>query len=266
MSQCKTCGGYVSNKSKSGDCRSCSNARMNADPEIMARRKAGMLRKAKTDPVYRQEMRDRLAKAREHRKPRTREHMLMIGAMGRAAKTEESHARAGRNSSATKLAWCPAHLREDYRALTGTKGYSTAEARQIIEEQHELEMARWRARTGLVVTGGSLPPIESVSQHIAPARRVLGRAAQVFSVSVDDIKGSSRQQMFVRPRCAIAHVLYAHGWSSPRIAAFLGKGDHTTCLNWLKRAEEMLADEAFDCAVEELEDAWAFQLPEALAA
>ncbi len=53
----------------------------------------------------------------------------------------EIHAKVGQTVSATRMAWCPDHLRGDYRRLVN-RNFSAAEARQIILDQWAHESAR----------------------------------------------------------------------------------------------------------------------------
>lgn len=264
---CSTCNKAIEKANKTGRCITC----ITGDAAEQAKRQEALRRRFRHDPELSKRAGDRIravASTPEHAE-RSRARMIDNRVWEKAGPVVAGSPRAlkiGASVSATRMAWCPPHLRGAYRELMKLGDMRTDEARALILDQNEIEMRRWRSQQGIVVVGNELPALDSSTAHFAPARRVLERAAQVFSVSVDDIKGTCRQRMFIRPRCAIAHVLHGHGWSSPRIATFLGKGDHTTCLNWLKRAEQMMADEAFDSAIDELEDAWAFQLPEALAA
>lgn len=264
---CAKCETPISTKNKTGMCRPC----IANDPEQQAKRKIAQRRRYDLDPTL-----GEAAAARLRAVTSTPEHAERGRAMMLANRVwekspplvagSERAKEAGRRVSAARMAWCPPHLRATYHALMRKDGIRAEEARRLILDQNAVDLARWRAKHGIIVTGKELPPLASVSQHIAPARRVLERAAQVFSVTVEEIKSADRAQKFLRPRAAVAHVLHGHGWTSPRIARFLGKEDHTTALNWLKRAEQLLTNEEFDCAVEELEEAWSFQLPEAMAA
>lgn len=265
--QCSTCESNIYRRNKSGRCAPC----ILRDPAEQKKRQEALRARFNHDPALKKSYTDRLRLATSTPEHAERSRRLMTENKvweysGPVVAGSERALKIGRSGSATKMAWCPPHLHAAYRELMQVSGIRADEARTMILEQNELEMARWRSKQGIVITGADLPALQSLAGHISPARRVLERAAQVFSVTVDEIKGSSRQQMYVRPRCAIAHVLHGHGWSTPRISTFLGKGDHTTCRNWLMRAEQMMSDEAFDCAIEELEDAYGLQLPEALAA
>jgi hypothetical protein len=264
-SECTSCKKAIA-PNKSGFCANC----IAINPEHQAKRAAGYRRRLAHDPELVKQLGDRLRAVTSTPEHAERSRALItanrIWEKSINSAGSERAARTGKGVSATRLAWCPPHLRPAYRGLMRKGGIRAEEARRLILDQNAVDLARWRAKHGIIVTGKELPPLASVSQHIAPARRVLERAAQVFSVTVEEIKSADRAQKFLRPRAAVAHVLHGHGWTSPRIARFLGKEDHTTALNWLKRAEQLLTNEEFDCAVEELEDAWSFQLPEAMAA
>lgn len=70
---------------------------------------------------------------------------------------------------------------------------------------------------------------------------LLKRAARVFGLHADEIKGTSRARYICVARWALMTVLHEQGWSSPRIGRFLGNRDHTTVLNGLARARELMA-------------------------
>lgn len=82
-------------------------------------------------------------------------------------------------------------------------------------------------------------------------------AAEYFRVDVDKITGSDRHKPVVNARAAIAMVLrYRDEVSLPRIANLMGKSDHTTAINYLRIADDLIeTDEAFrrfvDAYVEE---------------
>lgn len=54
--------------------------------------------------------------------------------------------RANRRQSATRLAWCPPHLRDEYRRLTRQQRMKADEARAIVLKQAQIEDQRFRDR------------------------------------------------------------------------------------------------------------------------
>lgn len=150
MKACRTCQAPLSRQNKTGYCRSHVSAYNLSRPEVRERQRAGIRRKHATDPVFLDGLRARarsLAHDAEINAKRT-EHFKA----GRywekgsiASRAPEVRARAGKASSATKLAWCPPHLRAAYLHLVRGKRFLAAEARAMIEDQHETEMRRWRA-------------------------------------------------------------------------------------------------------------------------
>jgi len=146
---CLTCSQPIGARNKSGYCRSHISAALAATPEHRARQVAGIKRKLATDPVFLDGLRRR-AKVLSL-DPAINEQRSRVFLAGRyweigneAARDPAVRAKAGRAASATKLAWCPAHLRPHYQFLIRTKRMKAAEARAIILDQHDTEMARWR--------------------------------------------------------------------------------------------------------------------------
>lgn len=151
--ECKTCGITLGRKNKSGYCRKHVAAHNLAQPHIRERQLAGIRRKFATDPAYLDDLRRRaraLGCDPVVNAKRTR-HFIenRIWEIGtEAARNPISRAKAGRRSSATKLGWCPPHLRADYLYLVRGKRLLAADARALIEERNEVEMRRWRASVG----------------------------------------------------------------------------------------------------------------------
>lgn len=150
---CRTCQQPISARNRSGYCRSHVSAVLAADPAHRERQRAGIKRKIAADPTYLDGLRRRArtlsddpainaARSRRFTEGRYWE------AGTKAARDPDVRAKAGRAASATKLSWCPAHLRPHYRFLVRTKRMKAADAREIIVDQHETEMRRWRAEVG----------------------------------------------------------------------------------------------------------------------
>lgn len=155
MTNCRTCSIPLGRGNKTGYCRRHVAAHNLSQPHIKERQRAGIKRKHATDPVFLDGLRRRAraladdpvinAKRTQHFKEG---RFWELGSI--ASRAPEVRARAGRKSSATKLAWCPPHLRADYLHLVRGKRLRAAEARALIEERDEVEMRRWRASVGAV--------------------------------------------------------------------------------------------------------------------
>lgn len=150
---CKTCGTNLGRGNKSGFCRRHVAAHNLSQPHIREAQRAGIARKHATDPAFLDGLRRRarsLGDDPDIADRRTR-HFVESRIWERgveAARKPEVRKRAAKRQSATKLAWCPAHLRDDYLFLTRTKRLSAADARALIEDRHEVEQRRWRASVG----------------------------------------------------------------------------------------------------------------------
>lgn len=147
---CRTCRRPIGSRNKSGYCRAHVSAAMAADPAHREKQRAGIKRKLAADPTYLDGLRKR-ARALSN-DPEINAKRSAIFVQGRyweigteVARDPAIRLKAARASSATKLAWCPAHLRDHYRFLVNSKRMKAAEARAIIMDQHEAEMRRWRA-------------------------------------------------------------------------------------------------------------------------
>lgn len=119
--------------------------------------------------------------------------------------------RAGRTRSATLLAWCPPHLRDEYRFLTKEKRVPIAEARRMIEEQNAADMARWRRSIG---------------------------------VARAELIGPSRQARLAATRFAVIYTLRAKfgvGISFSEIGRAMGGRDHKTICHGYRRAQALIA-------------------------
>jgi hypothetical protein len=134
-------------KSPVTHCRRCSILRVQADPELEAKRRAG-IGALFADPVYVAEHRARLqaSVAKASQDPafieRRRAHGLRQyrDCLSRPDVQAKAHGpdarkRAGRATSETRLAWCPVELRAEYRRLIRSKLIPAAEARRIIEAE-----------------------------------------------------------------------------------------------------------------------------------
>lgn len=150
---CRTCATTLSRRNRTGYCRKCVGAALHRKPGFKEKLRAGIKRKIYADPEYADALRKRARAASASPKAvkaRTeRWHRDRVWEQGTAAQTPEVRARAGRSTTATRLAWCPPHLRETYRDLINSKRIKAAEARRMIEEQEAAELARWRRANGI---------------------------------------------------------------------------------------------------------------------
>lgn len=149
---CRQCENRLGRGNKSGLCKPCFSVQ--PKPEgFGARVSAGLKRKLAADPVFKEKLRaialanTRSEKAFSIRQERfKREQMWLRG--NRASLTPEAMERRARAASATKLAWCPPELRDEYRRLIYSKRLPSAEAREIVLAQHERDMANFRRSIG----------------------------------------------------------------------------------------------------------------------
>jgi len=198
-----------------------------------------------------------MAAARAARQPRTIEHMRTISALGNAAKTPEIYARAGKRLSETRLAWCPPHLRDDYIMLTQQKRYLAAEARQMIEDQHELAMARWRRSVGIEVAYSEFTPVEPSEADLTPLELAIELVANRSQITVGKLFSDNRHAPLVRARSALALAMKREGHTLVQIASAMHKADHTTAFNWARKADYLVdRDRQFAALVDELQACW----------
>jgi hypothetical protein len=145
---CTDCGVAVCSRNVSGFCRRCVGVANMRSVEARAKVSTSYRRRLQADPAAMAAARQRLATARDARDADARRERWIAGKFwlqGQCSQPAGSPARvrAGQRQSATKLAWCPPHLRADYRFLTVEKRLPAAEARELIERHHVAELARW---------------------------------------------------------------------------------------------------------------------------
>lgn len=150
---CKSCGKPVSRKCRTGYCRTCFTAKLNSDPELIARRKAAADRRW-ADPIQRAKM---AAIARQmginaRKDPQFRKWLSDNGRrlchevlsrpdIAAKANCSETKLRARDKRRATQIAWCPEEYREQFFYLLRTKRIPYAEARRMVEEQRKTDIA-----------------------------------------------------------------------------------------------------------------------------
>lgn len=145
MSQCKTCHKELSRQNTTGYCRAC----WAKSPEKRAKTASIMLRRWQ-DPELRSRM--RAAGIANLNGPGVRERAnasikaRRVWEIASAHITPEVRAKAVKRGLETKLAHIPRELRGEYKRLTRVKGFSASEASEMIREQHEYDMAQFRAK------------------------------------------------------------------------------------------------------------------------
>lgn len=148
---CKDCQAPLWKGNKTGYCRKHVSAAMTG-PEHGAKISAALRRKIALDPVYKQQCQERGRKqcATPKMRAAATEAAKRSGAWRKAAAavTPEDYARAVKRSAETRLGWCPAELRDEYRELVYRRKFKAAEAREIILAQHEKNMAAFRRKLG----------------------------------------------------------------------------------------------------------------------
>lgn len=143
---CVDCDAPVTRQSTTGRCRPCATRKTLAErtPEQRcAMTKRGMARNPELKRFYGDCLRAATATP-EHRE---RARALIVGRalwLQSSAHGPEARAKAGRTLSEQRLAWCPRELRDDYRTMRRKVGAS--EARRIILDQHERDMAAFRQK------------------------------------------------------------------------------------------------------------------------
>ncbi len=251
---CPTCGKVLHRRNKTGYCLGDLNRLRAADPAYCAKISVGLRRAFALDPVLAAANRARAAKL--HLLPHVREMKRArwtsdMQAMGVAAqpKGSEPRLRAGRRVTAQRLGDIPPELRDQHRWLTRSKGFSAAEAREIIAREHELALARWRrtiepaplvARARPVMPTGDVADEQRAAEFIAPL--LDSTAAAIF--------GDKRDAITARARFAVILVLHRRGYTSNAIARRLGYADHSAVVHGIRRGHEIeLRDLAFADAV-----------------
>lgn len=148
---CQTCGVQLGRNNRSGYCKRHFSAAKAQDPAWREAQRSGAKRALQADPARMEALKARLRahnSSPEHRAwAAERAYKIGLASIGQAAsRTPEANAKRAASAAATKLAWCPPHLREDYRALIYNKKIPAAEAREIILAQEASEVASVRRR------------------------------------------------------------------------------------------------------------------------
>lgn len=250
---CRECSKPLSPRSRSGLCR----VHVKKSPEFRERLSQALRSSYAANPEWRERKSraSRISANRpEERERRSRQAKEFgLHQIGVAALTAESFAKAGARAAATRMAWCPPHLRAEYRFLTQKKGLRAPDARRIIEAQNEAEMQRWRRAHGLVEEEVVLPKVKapalSLPADLPFIEKVLPAVSKLTCISVRDLIDRAKFSHIVRARFAAIYAIkrhYGDEMSAAAIGRFLGGRDHSTILHALKEAEKLVRqDEDF---------------------
>ena len=153
--QCAGCGKAITANTKTGCCRVCKNAILNARPEFVAARAAGSRAKWQ-DPEHRAKMfkvhsavgkangtypvrRARLVEAGKTK-------VINMHSAEARAKVRAKQEQISRKISERAMAWCPVAYRDQYRHLTGSKNLRAPNAKAIILAQIRKDQDRELAK------------------------------------------------------------------------------------------------------------------------
>lgn len=280
MSECKTCAQPLSTQNRSGYCKRHISAALAQDPAWREKQRRAARMALHSNPERLEQARKTIVAAGKlpHAVEARRRHCIEreLWNVGNASQPKGSAARVrgGRRQSATKNSWCPPHLLDDYKRLVRSR-YKAAEARAIIEDQHAVEMARFRRAIGTpeevadaallsAFAEGCNKAMEVVAKAVAvaaprePLGRALAAAGSIFELQEDEMLSPSSAAHLMPARFAIALALHRGGISTPVIARSLNRCDHTTAIYWLRQAKKREEeDPRFAVAVRVIADAWA---------
>lgn len=266
MTACKECGGKLGPRNTSGFCKRHAFKVAHQNPDFRANQIAGIKRKIAHDPVYKDRLRDQArALSRDLSIAKRRSRAFVENRTWEkgfaAAQTAEARAKAGRSLTARRLAWCPPELRSDYLELLYKHHIKAAEARRMIEAQHELHMARWRRSVGApnleAEKQGEAPEVEPQLNDLEPLDAAFAVVQRRFKATKDEVLSASRDPRIVVARRALAIALHRQGYSHPRIARTLGKSDHSSSIHWLKCGlKDEIADKSFAMKVAAISACW----------
>lgn len=254
MNTCKQCAGSLSASNKSGYCKTC----VWTAPEMKERRLAGLRKAYRERPEIGEAARDRIVAATQTPEHAERGRRFMLekqiwkkSKIGFHPGCERAK-RIGQTLSNTRLSWCPPHLRADYLNLVNNKKFRAAEARELIEQQHEIELARFRRSLGQA-------PQSALSQMKcadSPVDAVIQAAALNYKVAPQDVVSLARSQILMPARCAAATAFRDIGFSTPVIARLMNRSDHTSAMHWIKLGKVKRGDALFEQAVSDATLAW----------
>ncbi len=251
---CQVCPTVLSSQNRSGYCTRHVSAATARNPEWRAKQKAGAKRALQLNP-------ERLAAVRAQLRvvanlPQAvaarRKHCIeaRLWEQGNAANAarpagSESRKRAGERQTATRLSWCPPHLRQFYRDLVRTSKLTAAEARTYIEAQNEIELARWRRSITPVCERPEEPTAAQIeiSRYMPLAERAIALVCNATGFTPDELKGPCRDRPLVRGRWVIYNVLRAADRSMPTIARMMGRSDHNSVGHGLRETRKICRKE-----------------------
>lgn len=150
---CSACPTAIRNSNVSGLCRPCWLKASVDDADFQHRRAEGIRRKLRDDPAHAARVSANMrrvaiaaAKDPEVRQRRIErghfmyENFLKLPEV--RAKIAATRPAVAKKLSEQKLAWCPAHLRDEYLFLVKRKRVKASEARRIIMDLHQREEAK----------------------------------------------------------------------------------------------------------------------------
>lgn len=250
-SACLTCAAPLGRNNRSGYCRKHYSAAQAQNPEWREKQRNGAKRALMADPVRReaQKARCRAFHGNPEITAKRRETAKRIRLWERGLETShtpEALAKRAAAARATWLAWCPNHLREEYRRLVYVKRVPAAEAKAMILEQDAREVQALAKRMGVAVANEpveiELPRFVYNIRRIGPREMIL-IVANVLDIEPDEITSPSRLTIMVAARAAIAKALRDRDMSLQAIADVLGRTDHSVALHTLNQFDDTAARE-----------------------
>lgn len=183
----RTCACGVSISNRATQCRACRRRDFNSDPARRAAASATMKRRWQ-DPAY-HEKQGALIRAYET----TPQHHATMLENGRRWGTQNIAApagsaqrrKAGRTTSATRLAWCPPDRRDEYRALRKKKGMRAHEARALIEQ----DIAAAQRRKEVQARNAFGPSFAATLARVAAGAPLVARPILVSSAPTQTLGG-----------------------------------------------------------------------------
>jgi hypothetical protein len=236
---CAACSAPLDRRNTSGQCKR--HFAKTPSPETRAKISESRKRRFATDPAFK-ERQAAMARAAAS-SPRSRAAAVAnlkrtrawIAGNAAQPRGSESRQRAAKNAALTRLAWCPPHLLEQYRALM-KKDIKHAEAKRLILEQHEVEMRRFRRSIG------AEPPPPA---PLGAGTKFIDRASAVaaHSANVALLWTGCMDRPVVRARWAVFLALRRAGWNWTRISNETGMGRKSIKYG-VEKAEVLVAGSA----------------------
>ena len=130
----------------------------------------------------------------------------------------------------------------------------SAIAASVTRSVRELEGALTRVLADAALDGrpvtlagarASLPSFLGSAGQTLTCARIIGEAAEVFGMSVDDLRGHSRTRALVQARQSAMYVCRSLTEESlPAIGRAFGQRDHTTVLHAVRKVEQLMTERA----------------------